>query len=1032
MSDFTQQRIDESRRYYADNERKSGISLDSSHQELQYGGEVGHEVNKEDRTDRQSSEQTLLSPPRFNVFAKTSFSTSASQGSNFQTVIKIRPTSKSSILDDSSSSIIDMGEDMRTLTVGKKHGKNASDKYPSYHFTFDRVFDEYCNQQLFYQSSCAPLVKNLMKGISSTVFAYGQTRSGKTFTLEGVLESDRRGLISRSMEDLFAQIKTQTTDGPHGNYYVVKATYVQIYNDIISDLLCHNSHNLKIVEEKQKGVFVNGAKQHTIKEPSDIATVIKLGRNNRTTQGTKPPDLHSRSHTILTVIVEQVRPIPPKSPRPDSFKYARADMVSVVMRSKIHFVELAGSERARDFTNLSLSSVKNDDGVKISKVFNALSAIVAFLSRTGNHIPYRDTKLTHLLKDTLNQQSLCLFIATIYPLAENYHETMATLKYSSRIRQSSSLIHSGQGVLETSEELTTPVKQKLGEDSSNISETNISRILERDEDQMNPSNIDNDDMDIEELINNSQRLEQEVANSRSIIQRKYEENEILMHEMEELKLFQAELIEQNHELRHQVDDLRQQNSATLLQLKQVSEIALNNAAPSRSIEGLSSPSHSTVYTTSIEDPDHIQIIQTTTEKVVQSEDSPSHRNPQQIALDERLKDSELESQRLRSELSETRKLLSQLIVQKTSQEDSPSKSFESRKSQTESSNKSAREILTDSEVSTASKNTNLRSQIESELSASFNRSHHSDSDSTGYKYKWNNNSILSASNNSIFVRQYEDSVRDLSNELELLRKQIRIKDSTIREYITETQNLKLKVESVESRKSQIEHELDNFKLTMEDVNDRLRSITKEKEFVENELIRSRNELSEVKDEKKDVENQLRTLKQDRDTLHMKIQTLTNEMNRALVEKESIVYELIEARENNIALNSQYDSCQRQLSQSEGELRQCHLNYSVLQNESRRLEKELLSLSQEYSTYKEEQTDRKRFFDSEVERLKDEIAKARSQLQAKNEEIVNADDESKRLRNALRDSEMEVERVREAYEKTNKDLKDIIATFGAVM
>jgi chromosome segregation ATPase len=483
-------------RYYQSSptraKRRLSDSLDNSsesHDELHFSmlrdGSPIKEPSSMQQSINQSSDKI---PPSYDaVLFKSNLLTATEATPNvFQVVVRIRPMLKHGMLsNDDSAKVVDLGEDMKTLIVGKNLHKSNSEKFPSYQFTFDRVFDEFTNQHLIYQKCVAPMTRAVIRGVNCTVFAYGQTRSGKTYTLEG-LDQDRRGLIPRSLEDIFSQVKSIKSESNNSIKIVVKASYIQLYNDVVSDLLTFNSHNLKVLEEKDKPSNVIGLKYKVLQEASDIFTILRAAKNNRNVASiNKPPDLPARSHTILTIFVEQYKQVQDNVSSYDESRRSTKPSQYSVLRGKMNFVELAGSEKSRDLNQLFASSGSNlgisragDDGVRIAKTFNALATVVAFLSRSGKHVPYRDSKLTYILKDSLHSLALSLFVTTLYPLGENYHETLAASKYSSRIRQSAAFLspretRSGQIFNTTSEDIVQSKRPQSAGSSINRSRKDL-------------------------------------------------------------------------------------------------------------------------------------------------------------------------------------------------------------------------------------------------------------------------------------------------------------------------------------------------------------------------------------------------------------------------------------------------------------------------------------------------------------------------------------------------------------------------------
>lgn len=175
-----------------------------------------------------------------------------------------------------------------------------------YHrFTFDRIFDMDSTQVDVYEQTAKPAIESLLEGYNSTVFAYGQTGTGKTYTMEGYTKNtfdDARGVIPRSIEEIFNYIEHLSSD----TKFMVRASYLQIYNEQINDLLKVEKQNLNIREDKKRGVYVDQISEWSVQKPIDVYNLLKKGSVNRTVSFTKMNDVSSRSHAVFVVTVEQV------------------------------------------------------------------------------------------------------------------------------------------------------------------------------------------------------------------------------------------------------------------------------------------------------------------------------------------------------------------------------------------------------------------------------------------------------------------------------------------------------------------------------------------------------------------------------------------------------------------------------------------------------------------------------------------------------------------------------------------------------
>jgi len=271
-------------------------------------------------------------------------------------------------------------------------------------FTYDYIFPIDTNQEFIYEKAVYPLLNRLFKGYNATVLAYGQTSSGKTYTIgtcystllksSELLISNEKfsndiGIIPRVLADLFKQIQSaqeqDDEDEEETTNYEVKVSFVEVYNEEIKDLLSYSKSNLEIREELNGCIRVVNLTELVV---TDVLTTIKLledGSKSRVVGSTAMNEQSSRSHAIFTINLEQ-------------FKNGE------LIRSKFHLVDLAGSER-QNKTNAT------------------------------KHVPYRESKLTRLLQDSLGGNSHTLMIACVNPSVSNLEETLNTLRYADRARK---------------------------------------------------------------------------------------------------------------------------------------------------------------------------------------------------------------------------------------------------------------------------------------------------------------------------------------------------------------------------------------------------------------------------------------------------------------------------------------------------------------------------------------------------------------------------------------------------------------------
>ncbi|XP_072314010.1 kinesin-like protein KIF3B [Eucyclogobius newberryi] len=282
-------------------------------------------------------------------------------------------------------------------------------------FTFDAVYGWSSTQRDVYDDAVRPLVESVLRGFNGTIFAYGQTGTGKTHTMEGVAgDPERRGVIPNSFQHVFTQISRT-----HGQKYLVRSSYLEIYREEIRDLLCKdNSARLELKESPDSGVYVGGLSTVVTKNAQEIEHVMRLGNQSRSVGFTRMNERSSRSHAIFVVTVEC------SEPGPDGEERIRV--------GKLNMVDLAGSERQ---SRTGAGGARLKEAAKINLSLSALGNVIsALVDARSTHVPYRDSKLTRLLQDSLGGNAKTVMLATVGPSHRCYAETLATLRYASRAK----------------------------------------------------------------------------------------------------------------------------------------------------------------------------------------------------------------------------------------------------------------------------------------------------------------------------------------------------------------------------------------------------------------------------------------------------------------------------------------------------------------------------------------------------------------------------------------------------------------------
>ncbi|RPB11385.1 kinesin-domain-containing protein [Morchella conica CCBAS932] len=288
-------------------------------------------------------------------------------------------------------------------------------------YSFDRVFGPEADQTMIYDDVVAPMLDEMLMGFNCTIFAYGQTGTGKTYTMTGDMAdnfgsySDTAGIIPRALYQLFAKL-----GGADEKDNSVKCSFIELYNEELRDLLAADDNaKVKIFEDStRKGaIVIQGMEESFIKSAEDGVRLLQDGSHKRQVAATKCNDLSSRSHTVFTITVH--------------VKVMGEDGEDMLRTGKLNLVDLAGSE------NIGRSGAENKrarEAGMINQSLLTLGRVINALVDKSPHIPYRESKLTRLLQDSLGGRTKTCIIATISPAKCNLEETMSTLDYAARAK----------------------------------------------------------------------------------------------------------------------------------------------------------------------------------------------------------------------------------------------------------------------------------------------------------------------------------------------------------------------------------------------------------------------------------------------------------------------------------------------------------------------------------------------------------------------------------------------------------------------
>ncbi|CAD2216380.1 OSM3-like kinesin [Angomonas deanei] len=284
-------------------------------------------------------------------------------------------------------------------------------------FAFDAVYNNTFTQRDIFLQEVQPLADAVLQGYNATVFAYGQSGSGKTHTMTGKL-SDREmwGMMPQVVDYLFSEIKKQTSST---KTFKVRVSYVELYNGKSRDLLASKQVNLEIKQNMQKNFYVKGADMPEVTSFDEAIKWFNAGTDRRQTASTDLNDTSSRSHSLFTVQIEQL-------------DFENDPSQPIVMTSKINVVDLAGSEKLSK-TNATGETAK--EGCNINLSLSALATVIDTIVKGGKHIPYRGSPLTMLLKDSLGGNAKTVMFANVGPSDKNTSETISTLRFALRAKQ---------------------------------------------------------------------------------------------------------------------------------------------------------------------------------------------------------------------------------------------------------------------------------------------------------------------------------------------------------------------------------------------------------------------------------------------------------------------------------------------------------------------------------------------------------------------------------------------------------------------
>ncbi|KAL0915721.1 hypothetical protein M5K25_013174 [Dendrobium thyrsiflorum] len=294
-------------------------------------------------------------------------------------------------------------------------------------YCFDHVFGPECTNSDVYKG-VRSTIAGVIQGLNATVFAYGSTGSGKTYTMVGTQNDP--GLMVLSLNTIFELIKNDKSS----DNFEVSCSYLEVYNEVIYDLLEKSSGHLELREDPEHGIIVAGLRSIKVQSADRILELLNLGNSRRKTESTEANATSSRSHAVLEINVKRKQ---------------KNQHRNQILRGKLALVDLAGSERASE-TNSGGQKLR--DGANINRSLLALANCINALGKHQKkglaYVPYRNSKLTRILKDGLSGNSQTVMIATISPADDQYHHTVNTLKYADRAKEIKTHVHKNIGIID--------------------------------------------------------------------------------------------------------------------------------------------------------------------------------------------------------------------------------------------------------------------------------------------------------------------------------------------------------------------------------------------------------------------------------------------------------------------------------------------------------------------------------------------------------------------------------------------------------
>ena len=509
---------------------------------------------------------------------------------NMLVAVRTRPLSKSE-LDDSNFNTISVPEkdviklsmpteyipdDMSGIYLAGEQIKILKVKEISYEYDF--VFGENTTQEEVYENTTANLIKQVVEGYSATIMAYGATGSGKTYTMVG--KGEKIGLMIRAIRDLFNFVKQENKE------YNIKISYIEVYNEVLKDLLSEKKTPPEIRTDPNKGVIIQGAECIKVSNEKEAFKLINLGNKRRTEKQTDRNIFSSRSHAILQIYLEI---------QDQKKENNIVNINNDVSFGKLYLVDLAGSEK----TSASVNTKSFVETGSINKSLLALSKCINLIvSQNKKFIPFRESKLTRILQEPLSGNGRIVLIATLSPAVLNFDETMFTLQFANRakcmkIHMKKNVVEGDKEIIDKYEEYIKNLREEINvvENEINVQKNNMSVEEEKEPKEENKENekvnkLQNDmvkhfkveidlrkkmieeEEQIEQLKNDLNGLDYEMIHKPKVnmvvlndeYQNKKKEIEKIKQKINEEYIKENELISQRRQYKNAINELNINNS----------------------------------------------------------------------------------------------------------------------------------------------------------------------------------------------------------------------------------------------------------------------------------------------------------------------------------------------------------------------------------------------------------------------------------------------------------------------------------------